>query len=111
MHSNCSLPYSSLIYIFILCILMLCLPTYQKRESNPITDGCEPPCSCWGLNSGPLEEQPVLLTSEIFLQPPSLLFKKKRFIYFIICVMGCLPAPVYHVHAVPEEARRGRLNP
>jgi hypothetical protein len=31
---------------------------------DPITDGCEPPCSCWELNSGPLEEQSVLLTSE-----------------------------------------------
>ncbi|KRY65434.1 hypothetical protein T4D_8955 [Trichinella pseudospiralis] len=20
-------------------------------------DGCEPPCGCWELNSGPLEEQ------------------------------------------------------
>ena len=27
-----------------------------------------PPCSCWELNSGPLEEQPVLLTSEPSLQ-------------------------------------------
>jgi hypothetical protein len=31
--------------------------------------GCEPPCSCWELNSGPLEEQSVLLTSEPFFQP------------------------------------------
>jgi hypothetical protein len=27
-------------------------------------DGCEPPCGCWDLNSGPLEEQSVLLTAE-----------------------------------------------
>jgi len=27
---------------------------------NPITDACEPPSGCWGLNSGPLEEQSVL---------------------------------------------------
>jgi hypothetical protein len=25
---------------------------------------CEPPCGCWDLNSGPLEEQSVLLTPE-----------------------------------------------
>ncbi|GAB1289525.1 Smoothelin [Apodemus speciosus] len=31
--------------------------THQKRASDPITDGCEPPCDCWKLNSGPLEEQ------------------------------------------------------
>jgi hypothetical protein len=45
------------------------LQTHQKRASDPITDGCEPPCGCWELNSGPLEEQSVLLTSEPSLQP------------------------------------------
>uniref|UniRef100_A0A8C8UBP2 Trypsin 5 n=1 Tax=Peromyscus maniculatus bairdii TaxID=230844 RepID=A0A8C8UBP2_PERMB len=32
-------------------------------------DGCEPPCSCWELNSGPVEKQSVLLTSESSHQP------------------------------------------
>jgi hypothetical protein len=41
-----------------------CLQTHQKRTSDLITDGCEPPCGCWELNSGPLEEQMVLLTTE-----------------------------------------------
>jgi hypothetical protein len=31
--------------------------THQKRALDPITDGSEPPCGCWELNSGPLEEQ------------------------------------------------------
>ena len=31
--------------------------------------GCEPPCGCWELNSGTLEEQSVLLTTEPSLQP------------------------------------------
>ena len=44
-----------------------CLQTHQKRASDPITDGCEPPCGCWELNSGPLEEQSVLLTTELSL--------------------------------------------
>jgi hypothetical protein len=35
----------------------------------PITDGCEPPCDCWELNSGPLEEQSVLLISETSVRP------------------------------------------
>ena len=48
------------------------LQTHQKRASEPITDGCEPPCGCWDLNSGPLEEQLVLLTSEPSLQPGGL---------------------------------------
>jgi hypothetical protein len=29
----------------------------------------EPPCGCWALNSGPLEDQLVLLTIEPSLQP------------------------------------------
>jgi hypothetical protein len=32
--------------------------------------GCEPLCGCWELNSGPLEEQPVLLSAEPSFQPP-----------------------------------------
>jgi hypothetical protein len=43
--------------------------THQKRASDPIIDGCEPPWSCWKLDSGPLEEQSVLLTTEPSLQP------------------------------------------
>jgi hypothetical protein len=41
-----------------------------------ITDGCEPPCGCWELNSEPLEEQSVLLTSEPSLQPPGHVLSK-----------------------------------
>jgi hypothetical protein len=45
--------------------LSACTFACQKRAVNPITDGCEAPCGCWELNSGPLEEQPMLLTSEL----------------------------------------------
>jgi hypothetical protein len=57
--------------LFLSCMWVhcCCLQTHQKRASDPITDGCEPPCGCWELNSGPLEEQSVLLTSESSLQP------------------------------------------
>jgi hypothetical protein len=41
---------------------------HQKKTSDPISDGCEPPCRCWDLNSGPQEEQIVLLTAELSLQ-------------------------------------------
>ena len=37
-----------------------------------ITDGCEPPCGYWELNSGPQEEELVLLTAETTLQPSPL---------------------------------------
>jgi len=32
-----------------------------EEASDPITDGYEPRCGCWELNSGPLEEQAVSL--------------------------------------------------
>jgi hypothetical protein len=43
-----------------------CVPEEGIRS---LMDGCEPSCSCWELNSGPLEKQPVLLTAEPSLQP------------------------------------------
>jgi hypothetical protein len=43
-----------------------CTATGQETASDPLTDSCGLPCSCWELNSGPLEEQPELLTA----QPP-----------------------------------------
>ena len=48
--------------------LSACTPACQKRASDPIIDGCEPPCGCWELNSGPLEKQSALLTTEPPLQ-------------------------------------------
>jgi hypothetical protein len=41
---------------------------HQKRVLDPITDGSEPLCVFWELNSGPLEEQPVPLFSDPSLQ-------------------------------------------
>jgi hypothetical protein len=42
----------------------------QKRTPDHIIGGYEPPCGCWELNSGPLEEQPVL---SMFKPSPHLL--------------------------------------
>jgi hypothetical protein len=42
------------IYLFIICKYTVAV---QKRESDLVTDGCEPPCGCWDLNSRPSEEQ------------------------------------------------------
>jgi len=62
-----------------------CLRTHQKRASDPITDGCEPPCGCWELNSGPLEEQSLLLTTEPSLQPPvHILLKVVHGVQFVL---------------------------
>jgi hypothetical protein len=57
-------------FTYFMLVHCSCLQTYQKRASDPITDGCELPCGCWDLNSGPLEEQSVLLTAEPSLQSP-----------------------------------------
>jgi len=51
--------------------LLLSSDTPEEGASDPITDGCEPPCGYWELNSGPLEEQSVLLTAEPSLQSQS----------------------------------------
>ena len=46
----------------------------SSRSPDPIIDGCEPLCSCWEMNSRPLEEQAVLLTAEPSLQSTHLVF-------------------------------------
>jgi hypothetical protein len=53
---------------YLLYVSILCLQAHQKRVSDLISDGCEPR-GCWDLNSGPSEEQSVLLTAEPSLQP------------------------------------------
>ena len=60
---------------YVSSVLPAFLPAGQKRAPDLITDGCEPPYGCWELNSGPLEEQSVLLTAEPSLQPFILFFK------------------------------------
>ena len=56
--------------IYARMLLSACTPACQKRASDLIMDGCEPPCGFWDLNSGPSEEQSVLLPSEPSRQPP-----------------------------------------
>jgi hypothetical protein len=56
--------------------MYMSIQTHQERASDPITNGCEPPCGCWELNSGPLVEQSVLLTTEPYLQPYFLFLRK-----------------------------------
>jgi hypothetical protein len=53
--------------------LAACIPACQKREtSDHIIDGCESLCHR-DLNSGPLEEQSMLLTTEPSRQPTLLI--------------------------------------
>ena len=58
------------IYLFYVCEYTVAVFMHTRGGHQiPITDGCEPPCGYWELNSGPLEEQSVLLTTEPSLQP------------------------------------------
>jgi hypothetical protein len=45
------------IYLMYMSALSPWTSACQKRASDPITDGCEPSCGCWELNSGSLDEQ------------------------------------------------------
>ena len=56
------------LFYYVYNILCACMPEVQKRATELITDGCEP-CGCWKLNSGPLEELAMLLTTAPSLQP------------------------------------------
>jgi hypothetical protein len=56
------------LFIYYMKVHCSCLQTHQKKATDLITDVCEPPCGCWDLNSGPLEEHLVLLTAEPSLQ-------------------------------------------
>jgi hypothetical protein len=67
-YSSCSLFLKDL-FIYYMKVHCSCLQTLQKRASDFIMDGCEPPCGCWDLNSGPSEEQSALLTTEPSRQP------------------------------------------
>jgi hypothetical protein len=44
------------LFIYFMKVHCNCLETLQKRAPNLVMDGCEPPCGCWDLNSGPSEE-------------------------------------------------------
>lgn len=48
-----------------------CLWRLEKGVGAPgteVTDGCKLPCRCWVSNPGPLEQQPVLVNAESYLQ-------------------------------------------
>jgi hypothetical protein len=45
-----------------------CLGGQQMELYSPVCGLCEAPCVCRGINQSPLQE-PVLLTTELSLQP------------------------------------------
>jgi hypothetical protein len=52
------------------CTLCMCLSACQRRTSDPFVGGHEPPCGCWELNWGPLDEQPMLWMLSRLSRPP-----------------------------------------
>lgn len=51
-------PFKDLLCIQCFAYIFTCRPGEGTRSH------CEPPCGCLELNSGPLEEQPLLITTE-----------------------------------------------
>jgi hypothetical protein len=62
------------IYLCILCLWVLCLHVCLSVHQKTASDSYELPWECWELNSRPMEEQWVLLTTEPTLQHRLLLF-------------------------------------
>jgi hypothetical protein len=62
------------IYLFYVCEYTVTFFKYIRRGYWIHYRCCEPPCGCWELNSGPLGEQSVLLTSEPSLQSYNFLY-------------------------------------
>ena len=68
---------------------------------DPITDGC------WELNSGPLEEQSVLLIAEPSLQPQAYAFLKGC-VCVRVCVCVCVCVCI-HIHVTNDPQFRQHL--
>jgi hypothetical protein len=50
---------------------MSILPAYQESTSDPITDGCEPPCGCRGLNQPARVQKELERASLLSSESPS----------------------------------------
>lgn len=69
-------------FVWVFCLYVwFVFPVIKKPEEGigslrtGVTEGCKPSCVYWVSNLGPLGDQPVLLTTELFLQFPGSLFK------------------------------------
>ena len=72
-------------------------------------DSYELPCGCWEVNPGPLEEQPVFLTTEQSLQPqiPSILTRIRT---AINVKKPSNPSPVVKCSEISTDYRRHLTN-
>ena len=66
-------------YVYFVCVWYV-----QRSEETvqlpgvAVTGSCEPLCGCWEFNTGPLEEQHILLDTEPFLQSLSVSYIKEQ---------------------------------
>lgn len=53
------------------CVPGTCLVSSEGMRSSAtgVSDGCEPPCGCWGPNPGPLQEQQATLNHDPLSSP------------------------------------------
>ena len=58
--------------------MYVCVKEGVESPGVKVIDSCELPCGCWELNQDLLEEQPVILTAELFLQALKLIFSRSR---------------------------------
>jgi hypothetical protein len=88
------------IYLFIICkVHCSCLQTLQKRVSDFVMDGCEPPCGCWDLNSGLSEEQSGTLTNWAISPALNIFLKRDN------CSWAVVP-PTFNPNTWEAEAGR-----
>ena len=59
-----------------------CLQTHQKRASDPISDGCEPPHGCWEPGSDFLVF-PITMGCVLICELESSFFKLNTFLYIV----------------------------
>lgn len=66
--------------VYHMCAWCFQMPEEGRRSlGTVVTDSCGLPCGYWGLNPGPLEELPLLLTANLSLQPSISFFNVTSF--------------------------------
>jgi hypothetical protein len=63
-------------------------------------DGCEPPCGCWDLNSGPLEEQSVLLPTEPAIPYPWEMYDNTPSLMYAVFLYMNLDDNIYPINTM-----------
>lgn len=88
-------------------------PCRREEDIESPRTSCKP---AGGLDPGPLEKQPVLLATEISLQPLEVILLNQSscgyflgfiFIYMYVCICVC----IYHIYVGAHEGQKKLLDP